>query len=322
MGPMVVNAAKLDQSPAEFTALPQSWPMNPTAHALISKKDLMMLKPSRLAVMAAILSASAALGLFTFAPAAMADEKVIAKIDGQPVTEQELAIVIASMAQQTAQLPEPAKRRAALDRLIDMRILSNRAAKDGLDQSAEFKRRLDSIRQQLLINEFVRVKVEGMVTDEMVKARYDKDAANFNAPEEIRARHILVKTKDEAVAIIADLAKGGDFAKIATEKSQDPGSAKEGGDLGYFASGEMVQPFEDAASKLKVGDYTKEPVETQFGFHVIKLEDKRKQKIPGFEDVKDQIRQAVLGERFTTALADLKKDIKIEIDEQALATKP
>ena len=119
-----------------------------------------MSKVQRPAVFAAIIAAAA-----VFGQPAFAQDKVIAKIDGQPVTEQELALVMQSMAQQTAQLPEPAKKKAAFDRLIDMKIIAGQAAKDGLDKSDEFKRRLEAIRQQLLINEYVKVKVDGAVTD-------------------------------------------------------------------------------------------------------------------------------------------------------------
>lgn len=276
-----------------------------------------MKNASRAAALAIMLVGAIAVG--SHDASAQAQDKTIAKVDGKPLTEQDLAGVIASMSQQLAQLPEGARRRAALDRLIDMKVLAAQADKDGLGNSEEFKQRLESVRQQLLINEFIKVKVNAAVTDEMVKARYDKDAAAFVPPEETRARHILVKTKEEAVAIIGQLEKGGDFAKLATEKSQDPGSAKEGGDLGYFGPGDMVQPFDEATQKLKPGEITKAPVETQFGFHVIKVEDRRKQKVPGFEEVKEQIRQAVVGERFAEALQDLKKNAKIEIDEAAVA---
>ncbi|MEJ1160374.1 peptidylprolyl isomerase [Prosthecomicrobium sp. N25] len=275
-----------------------------------------MSKATRNTILAGILAATALVG-----GAAAAQDKPVATVDGKPVTEQELAQVMGNMSQQLAQLPEGARRRAALDRLIDMKILAAAADKDGLGNSDDFKRRLDAVRQQLLINEYIRVKVDAAVTDAMVKARYDKDAAAFTPPEETRARHILVKSRDEAAGIIADLGKGGDFAKIATEKSQDPGSAKEGGDLGYFSPGDMVAPFEEAAAKLKAGEYTQEPVETQFGFHVIKVEDRRKQKVPGFDEVKDQIRQAVVGERFAEALQEMKKNAKIEVDEAAIAPK-
>jgi peptidyl-prolyl cis-trans isomerase C len=251
-----------------------------------------------------------------------ADDKVIATVNGQPVTDKDLSTLMASLGQQLQQVPEPARPRAALDRLIDMRILSAEATKDGLDKSPEFLARLETIRQQLLITQFVKDKVEASVSDADVKARYDKEVAGFAPPEELRARHILVKTKEEAEDIIKQLNAGGDFAKLATEKSQDPGSAAKGGDLDYFSAGDMVAPFEEAAQKLQIGEYTKEPVQTQFGFHVIKLEDRRKQKAPEFDTVKDQIRQTIVGEKFAETLQGLKKDTKIEIKDASLAGPP
>ncbi|MDR3492958.1 MAG: peptidylprolyl isomerase [Ancalomicrobiaceae bacterium] len=272
-----------------------------------------MLKSSRFVAGVAMIIAAAV------APVpAQAQDKPLATINGQAVGEQDLAVLMSSLTQQLAQVPEGARKRAALDRLIDMRILSAEAARQGLDKAPEFVVRLDQIRQQLLITQFIKDKIEATITDDELKARYDKEAANFTPPEELRARHVLVKTKDEAIAVIKELDAGADFAKEATDKSQDPGSAKQGGDLGYFTAGDMVAPFEEAAQKLKIGEYTKEPVETQFGFHVIKLEDRRKQKVPEFDQVKDQLRQSVVGEKFAETLKGLKKDAKIEINEDAL----
>ena len=253
-----------------------------------------------------------------FTGVARAEDKVFAKVDGQPVTQADVAALTPALGSQLAQLPEDKRLDAVVRRIVDMRLIAAAAAKGGLDQSPSFKARMEQVRTQLLVSEYVKSKVEAEVTDAMVKARYDKDAASFDPPEEMRARHILVKTEDEAKAILADLAKGGDFAKIAEEKSQDPGSAKAGGDLGFFAVGDMVPEFETAAAALKPGEITKAPVKTQFGFHVIKLEEKRKQPIPELDQVKDQVRQAVVGDLFTEKLDALKKAAKIEIDEAAI----
>lgn len=253
--------------------------------------------------------------------AAQAQDKVLAKVDGQAITEKDVAAASASLAQQLAQMPEEARKRAVLDRLIDMRIIAAGAAKAGLDQSDAFKARMEQVRTQLLVNEFVKSKVETAITEDAIKARYDKDAKSFDPPEELHARHILVKEEAEAKQIIADLAKGGDFAKIAGEKSQDPGSGAQGGDLGFFGPGEMVPEFENAAKALKAGEVTKEPVKSQFGWHVIKLEEKRKQPIPPLDEVREQVKQALVGETFTKMLDDMKKASKIEIDEAAVKAK-
>jgi peptidyl-prolyl cis-trans isomerase C len=262
--------------------------------------------------------AFALLAGIAFGGAAMAEDKVFAKVDGQAITQADVSAMMASLGPQLAQLPEAERLKTVIDRLVDMRVIAAAAAKDGLEDSPSYKARIAQVRTQLLVAEFVKTKVEGSVTPEMVKARYDKDAAGFNPPEEFHARHVLVKTEDEAKAVLADLAKGGDFAKIAEEKSQDPGSAKQGGDLGWFAAGDMVPDFEKAVAALKPGETTKAPVQTQFGFHVIKLEEKRKQPLPSLDDVKDQVRQAVVGDVFTQKLDALKKAAKIEVDDAAI----
>ncbi|MDK9698027.1 MAG: peptidylprolyl isomerase [Siculibacillus sp.] len=253
--------------------------------------------------------------------AALAQDKVFARIDGQPITDKDVAAASTALASQLAQLPEDARKRAVVDRLIDMRVAATAATKAGLDQSDAFKARMDQVRTQLLIAEFLKAKVETAITEEVIKARYDKDVKAFDPPEEIQARHILVKTEDEAKKIIADLAKGGDFAAIAKEKSEDPGSATQGGDLGFFAPGDMVPEFETAAKTLAVGEVTKAPVKSQFGWHVIKLEGKRKQPVPALADVRDQVKQALVGETFSKMLEDLKKAAKIEVDEAAIKAK-
>jgi peptidyl-prolyl cis-trans isomerase C len=248
----------------------------------------------------------------------VAEDRVLARVDGQPITESDVKAMSANLAQQLQQVPEDQRKRAVVDRMVDLRLIVAASQKAGLDKSEAFKARVEQIRQQLLVGEFVKNQIESAVTPEMIKARYDKDVAAFTPPEEMRARHILVKTKEEAQAVIADLAKGADFAKIAEEKSQDPGSAKQGGDLGFFGPGDMVPEFEKAASTLEIGGVTKEPVQTQFGFHVIKLEEKRKQPVPSLDQVKDQVRQALVGELFTAKLEELKKAAKVEVDEAAI----
>ena len=142
--------------------------------------------------------------------------------------------------------------------------------------------------------------------------------AKVTPQEEVQAAHILVQTEDEAKAIIKELDAGGDFAAIAKAKSQDPGSAKMGGDLGYFTQGKMVPEFEKAAFALEVGKYTETPVKSQYGYHVIKVTDKRKQPLPTYDQVKDQVRQMVLRDTFVATVAELRKDSKVEIVDPTL----
>ena len=158
-----------------------------------------------------------------------------------------------------------------------------------------------------------RTRSPARVTDAEVKARYDEEVSKFGDNMEVHARHILVETEDEAKAIIAELKNGGDFAKIAGEKSKDPGSAAQGGDLGYFSRGQMVPPFEEAAFNLEVGSITETPVKSDFGFHVIKVEDKRKQAPPAFDQVQARLRDLLIREKFAATLASLKEAAKIDV---------
>ncbi|MBT5297433.1 MAG: hypothetical protein HOB37_00240 [Rhodospirillaceae bacterium] len=149
------------------------------------------------------------------------------------------------------------------------------------------------------------------ITEDAVRARYDKMVAGKSGAEEVHARHILVKTEDEAKAIIKDLKGGADFETLAKEKSTGP-SGPNGGDLGFFAKGQMVPAFEKAAFGMDKGEVTDEAVKTQFGYHVIKVEAKRKSEAPSFEKMEQQLRTELSQEKATTFVASLRKGAKIE----------
>jgi peptidyl-prolyl cis-trans isomerase C len=155
------------------------------------------------------------------------------------------------------------------------------------------------------------------ITDADVKARYDKEVAATPPEEEVKARHILVKTEEEAKKIIADLDAGKDFLELAKLSSDGP-SAEQGGDLGYFTKGRMVPEFEAAAFELKPGEYTKTPVKTQFGFHVIKVDDRRPAAAPPLEQVSDQVRQVLLRERYAALLDEARAEAEVEVVDPAL----
>ncbi|WP_323181657.1 peptidylprolyl isomerase [Kaistia defluvii] len=255
--------------------------------------------------------------------AAPADPKtVLATVNGQPITEADLTLAGDDFAEELAKVAPDQRRKAILDVLIDLRLMAGAAEKDGLDKSEEFQRRLALLRARALRNEFFRAKVDNAVTDEAVKKRYETEIAKIVPEEEVHAQHILVETEDEAKAIIAELDKGGDFAKLAAEKSKDPGSAKMGGDLGFFTKGKMIKEFEEAAFALEPGKYTEKPVKTQYGYHVIKSVEKRKQPLPTFDQVKDQVRQLVLRDTFVDTVAGLRKDSKVEIVDPTLKAAP
>ncbi|MFN3546807.1 MAG: peptidylprolyl isomerase [Mesorhizobium sp.] len=260
-----------------------------------------------------------ALGLMLAAPVAVfaQDKTVVATVNGSPITENDLEMARGDLGPQFAQLPEEQKRAAALSAAIEIRLLSDKAAEEGLADTEAFKDRMEFLRQRALHSAFIENKIAGEVTDDAVRARYDKEVAATPPANEIRARHILVATKEEADSIIAQLEAGGDFEAIAKEKSTD-GAASQGGDLGYFGPGQMVPPFEEAAFALDVGQFSKQAVQTQFGFHVIKVEDKRAQQPPAFDQVKDQVRTLLFRETYFAAVKALREAATVEIQDPAL----
>ncbi|MFC3072231.1 peptidylprolyl isomerase [Shinella pollutisoli] len=273
-----------------------------------------MFKYTKLAAFALVaLAAAGAAG------AEDAADPVVAKVGTIEVRESEMKYAVAGLDPQLANLPEEQKRVAALSSLIDVKLLAADAAKEGLQDDADFKQRVAFLTERELHNSFFKKHVVDSVTADEIKARYDKEIAAINPEDEVHARHILVKTEEEAKAVIADLDAGKDFVEIAKEKSTDPNKS-EGGDLGYFTKGRMVPEFEAAAFALEKGAYSKEPVKTQFGFHVIKVEDKRKQQPPALEQVEGQVRQLVMRDKYLDLLEKAKAASPIEIADPALKT--
>lgn len=246
-----------------------------------------------------------------------AKDPVIAKIDGVEVTQSDLNLALDNLDPQLAQLPDEQKKLAALSTVIDAKVIAGKARAEKIEDSQDFKNRLEFIVDRELHNAYFKKHVVDTVTDADIKARYDAEVAKLPPVEEVRARHILVKTEEEAKTIIKELGEGKDFAELAKAKSTDPNKS-DGGDLGYFKKGMMVPEFETAVFAMNKGDVTKEPVKTQFGFHVIKVEDKRNAPPPEFEQVKDQVKQIVLRDKYMEVLKTTKAAAKIEIEDPAL----
>jgi peptidyl-prolyl cis-trans isomerase C len=244
--------------------------------------------------------------------------KVVATIDGKPVTEADLALAQQSVDQQYAQLPPEQRRAAAFMAVMEIRLLADKAVAEGLDKDADFQRRMAFLQQRALHSELIDKDVGAKITDEEVRARYDKQMADTPPVNEVKARHILVKTKEEAEAIIKQLDGGADFQKLANEHTTDPSGKTSGGDLGYFAPGQMVPEFETAAFALEIGKYTAIPVQSQFGWHIILVEDKRAQQPPAFDSVKDQIRNLVFREKYFAMVSDLRKAAKVDVSDPEL----
>lgn len=268
---------------------------------------------------AALLAAFIGTGVPALAQDAKAgtDQTVIATVADQPIYKSELDDTIKQFKGQFGNMPEKRIDALALSSLIDMKLVSTAAKAEGLDETPDFKLSMAKARQQALYNEFYDEHIASQVTDDMVRARYDQDIKQMPKQKEIHARQILVADEAQADKVIKQLDDGGDFAKLASEYSTGP-SAKNGGDLGYFTKGQMVPEFEKAAFDLKPGQYTEKPVKTEFGYHVIEVEDVRDKAPASFDQVAPQIRQSLLREEYVKQLKALKSDGTISIKDKAL----
>jgi len=282
----------------------------------------MLTAPLRLARslgLAALIAAAPALGALAqdAATPAATPETVVATVGGEAITEADLSSAAEDLAQDLAQMP-PEERRAFLLRvLIDMKVMSAAARDAGMDQTPLFAQRLKYLEERALRRAYFADAIAAAVTEEAVRADYEAFAADFEPQEEIRASHILVETEEEADSIKAQLDGGADFAVLAREHSIDPGAAN-GGDLGFFGRGMMVQPFEQAAFALGEPGDVSEPVQSQFGWHVIKLAEKRLSSPPSFEQVAGQLQQQLLMRTFNDKVEELMSGVTVDIADPAL----
>ena len=239
------------------------------------------------------------------------DDPVVATVNGVKVHRSMLAEAQQLLPPQYQKIPLAQIYPALVDSVIDMKLAAADAREKKLHQDPEFKKLMRRIEDQMLQRSSLQKIMSEGITEDAVRARYDKMVAGKSGAEEVHARHILVKTEDEAKAIIKDLKGGADFETLAREKSTGP-SGPNGGDLGFFAKGQMVPAFEKAAFGMDKGEVTDEAVKTQFGYHVIKVEAKRKSEAPSFEKMEQQLRTELSQEKATTFVASLRKGAKIE----------
>ena len=266
------------------------------------------MRPVVLAFALAVLALPAAAQLKPLAPAG---DPVVAKVNGQEIKRSDVSVAIQNLPTQYQSMPFEALFQPVLNRLIEGHLLAGAAEKAKVGDDPDVKRRVAFARDRILQDVYLNREVEKGLTDAKLRAFYDKQVKEQPPAEEVRARHILVKTEDEAKAALAEITKGTDFAEVAKKRSTD-GSAAQGGDLGYFTADQMVPEFSKAAFELKKGEVTKAPVKSQFGFHLIKVEDKRTQKMPTFEESKDELRSALAQEVAQGVVDVLRKDAKIE----------
>ena len=252
------------------------------------------LRPTTLSLRGLALSAASclALALLVGSPARADDANpVLAKVNGVEIHQSDVTLAEEELAPSLAQMDPATKKENVLAFLIDMKIVAKAAEDKKIAEQADFKKKLDFARNRLLMDNLLAAEGKAALTDEAMKKVYDDAAKQISGEQEVHARHILVQTEDEAKAIKAELDKGGDFAKLAKEKSKDPGAA-DGGDLGFFTKEQMVPEFSKVAFSLEPGKIS-DPVKTQFGWHILKVEEKRNRKPPDFAQVKPQIEQYV-----------------------------
>ena len=252
------------------------------------------------------------------APAEPADPAtVLATVGDDEITEGDLLLAAEELQAELQSIPADQRRAFLLTVMIDMKLMAEAAREDGLADTDSFARRLAYLEEQALRREFFNQIVETEVTEEAIQAAYDELVADFTPEPEVRARHILVPTEEEANEIRAEIEEGRDFADAATEYGTD-GTRSNGGDLGYFGAGMMVAEFEEAAFALEVGELS-QPVQSQFGWHLIQLEDRRLSEAPPLDQVRQQVAQQVLYQSYEAAIEEIKSGTEINIDDPELA---
>jgi peptidyl-prolyl cis-trans isomerase C len=262
---------------------------------------------SRVTHLVSALAIAAAISL----PLARAqDDPVVARVNGTDVRQSDLAAAEEDLGGNIPQMTPEAKRDYLITFVSDMILVAKAAEAKKVGDSEDFKRKLTYTRTKLLMEQYLQSEAKAAVTDAEMRKVYDEAIAQVKSEPEVHARHILVETEDEAKAVVAELKKGADFAELAKTKSKDPGSA-DGGDLGYFTKDQMVPEFSEVAFKLEKGALS-EPVKSQFGWHVIKVEDKRNRQPPEFDKVKDQLENYLVRRSQTTLITKLRAEGKIE----------
>jgi peptidyl-prolyl cis-trans isomerase C len=260
-----------------------------------------------------MIAAAALLSALPAGPALAQADPVVAKVNGMEIRESDLSMAEEDVGQnpQTQALTGDAKRDYLVSYVADVMLAAKAAEGKKVGDQKEFKSRLAFIRNKLLMETLLQQEGKAAVTDASMKKVYEDAVKQMGAEQEVRARHILVPTEDEAKAVLAEVKKGTDFAELAKQKSKDPGAAAEGGDLGYFGKEQMVPEFAETAFKMDKGQVS-DPVKTQFGWHLIKVEDKRTKPVPEFDKVKDQVETYVVRKAQADYIHKLQEGAKIE----------
>lgn len=235
-------------------------------------------------------------------------DPVVAVVNGAELHMSQLVELSRTLPPQVGQPPYE----ALVDIIVNNQLVYEAARRDKMENDAEVKAALKQIEQKLLRQAWINRKLRAEITEDAVKRQYDKSLADYKSQEEVHARHVLLETEEQANAVLAELRKGADFAEVAKSKSKDPSARQNGGDLGYFAKGEMVPQFADAAFAMKPGELAGSPVKTQFGWHVIKVEDKRMSSAPSLDQAKPMLREQMAEQAAERVVGELRAKAKIK----------
>jgi len=254
--------------------------------------------------------ALAMIGVLAPAPLRAADDPVLAKVNGLEIRKSDVALAEEELGPNVSQMDPANKTDTLLSFLINMKIVAKAAEDKKVGDTEEFKRRMVFARDRLLMESLLTNEGKAAVTDDAMKKVYEEASKQITSEQEVHARHILLETEEEAKAVKAELDKGADFAELAKKKSKEPG-ASDGGDLGFFTKEQMVPEFSAVAFKLEPGKIS-DPVKSQFGWHIIKVEEKRNRKAPEFDQVKGQVEGYISRKAQNDYINKLRETAKIE----------
>ncbi|MCU0985147.1 MAG: peptidylprolyl isomerase [Acetobacteraceae bacterium] len=253
-----------------------------------------------------------------------ASDPVVARVDGAAIHLSEVEEAARGLPEQFRAMPPMMLFPLLIDQMISQRVLTDAARKANLQDSPEVRARVRQAEAEALQQAYLAREIAPLMTAEALRARYQRDIASQPGEVQVRARHILVQTETDARSAITALQGGADFATLARERSRGPG-AQDGGDLGFFKKEEMPEPFAEAAFALTPGQFTTTPVRTQFGWHVIKTEERREEPRPSFEEAEQELRRAVIEEAATGIVDRLRAAATVQrfnIDGSPLAPQP
>ncbi|MGH1377675.1 MAG: peptidylprolyl isomerase [Alphaproteobacteria bacterium] len=236
---------------------------------------------------------------------------VLAEIYGEQIKRLDVVALINTMPPQMQQIPSDQLFQLALEQIINNKIIDDNAKSSGLEKDPEVVEQLEKVKTQIIRNKYLEDVIKSKLTDQRLLEQYDSYLANFPEVEEVKVAHILVESEKLAKSLIAKLNKGGSFADLAKENSTD-GSADDGGNLGYFAKTDVVPEFAEAAFALKPGTYSKNPVKTDFGFHIIKVDEKRVRPPASLEEAKPYMKQELQRSILDETLKSLRQEVEIK----------